>query len=136
MTQAQEKAYRTGLTHRGDHPTLNHNLGNLLLGRQKFQEALSHFQTALKKNPRLAGSALNAGVCQMRLGQPREAARSFGRAAAIDPASPGTWANLAAARMADGDRAGAVRALEKAVQLSPDDARLQQRLRELKRGTG
>ena len=136
MTKAQEKAYRTGLTHREDHPTLNHNLGNLLLGRQKFQEALSHFQTALIKNPRLAGSALNAGVCQMRLGQPREAARSFGRAAAIDPARPGTWANLAAARMADGDRAGAARALEKAVQLSPNDARLRQRLRELKRGTG
>jgi|GEM_PF-2342532 len=131
-----EEAFRRGLASRPDHPTLNHNLGNILLGRQDYPEALRRFEMALKTNPRLGGSALNAGVCQMRLGLPDKAARLFRQAARIDPGSFEAWVNLAAARMALKDRPGAVQALEKAVQLRPDDPRLVQRLREWKRGVG
>lgn len=130
-----EKAYRQGLTYRPDHPTLNHNLGNLLLERKEFRAAQTHFQAALKTNGRLAGSALNAGVCQMRLGLHEEAAGSFGKAAAIDPGSVAAWVNMASARFAAGDRRGAVKALEKALELRPRDRNLRQRLQEWKRGT-
>jgi tetratricopeptide (TPR) repeat protein len=132
--EQQEAAYRLGLSFKSDHPTLNHNLGNLLLDRQRFQDALPHFQVALEVNARLAGSALNAGVCQMQLGRPDEAARSFRRATAIDPGRFEAWANLSVALLRTGNRQGAVRALEKAQELRPGDPRLKQRLRELKRG--
>lgn len=133
---AREKAYRQGLSQRQDHPVLNHNLGNILLGRQDFTGAFEYFRIALEQNSRLAGSALNAGVCQMRLGAPAEAARYFARATGIDPGKFEAWANLAVALHRTGDRHGAVKALEKAVELRPGDPRLKQRLTEWKRGTG
>jgi tetratricopeptide (TPR) repeat protein len=123
-----EEAYRRGLSFKPDHPTLNHNLGNLLLDRQNFQEALHHFQVALGVNPRLAGSALNAGVCQMRLGRPDEAARFFKKAADIAPNRVEAWANLATALFRSGNRAGAIQALKKAQELKPADPLLKKRL--------
>ncbi|MCK9995320.1 MAG: hypothetical protein KAH56_03455 [Candidatus Krumholzibacteria bacterium] len=134
-TEQREIAFRRGLSFRPDHPTLNHNLGNLLLDSQHFHEALLHFKLALEKNGRLAGSALNAGVCQMRLGNPDKAAGFFRRAADIDPKRFEAWVNLSVALQGSGDRSGAVRALEKALELRPGDSRLQQRLRELMGGT-
>ena len=129
-----ETAYRRGLSLKSDHPTLNHNLGNLLLEQERFTEALPLFQAALGKNPRLAGSALNAGVCQMRLGRPDEAAGSFRRAAAIAPDRFEAWVNLSSALNRNGNLKGAIQALEKALELQPRNTRLKQRLRELKRG--
>ena len=90
---------------------------------------------ALQVNGRLAGSALNAGVCQMRLRQPGEAVRSFQQAADIDPDRFEAWVNLSVALLGIGNRPGAVKALEKALELRPRDRRLQKRLRELKGGT-
>ncbi len=132
--EQRESSFRRGLSYRPDHPTLNHNLGNLLMDRQRFQEAIRHFKIALEKNSRLAGSALNAGVCQMHLGNLDEAAGFFQRAVAIDPGKFEAWVNLSVALHGSGDRTGAVRALEKALELRPRDPRLQQRLRELKGG--
>jgi Tfp pilus assembly protein PilF len=128
----QEAAYRRGLSFKPEHPTLNHNLGNLLMERQEFAAALPHFLAALENNPRLSGSALNAGVCQMRLGRPNAAASSFRRAAAIDPNRFEAWANLSAALSRKGDLPGTIQALEKALELRPQDRRLEQRLQELK----
>jgi len=130
----QEEAYRRGLSYKSDHPTLNHNLGNLLLDRQRFQEALHHFHDALGVNPRLAGSALNAGVCQMRLGRLDEAVISFRRAADIDSDWFEAWVNLSTALFRSGNRDDAIEALEKAQKLKPADPRLEQRLRQWKLG--
>jgi tetratricopeptide (TPR) repeat protein len=126
----QEEAYRRGLSYKSDHPTLNHNLGNLLLDRQRFQEALHHFHDALGVNPRLAGSALNAGVCQMRLGRPDEAVISFRRAADIAPDWFEAWVNLSTALFRSGNRDDAIEALKKAQELKPADPLLKQRLRQ------
>lgn len=129
-----EAAYMRGLNFRSDHPTLNHNLGNLLLGRNRFQAALPHFLTALGVNPRLVGSALNAGVCQMRLGRPAEAVKSFRRAVAVDSGRFEGWVNLSAAYLGSGNRKDAKSALQRALEIRPGDSRLQQRLRELEHG--
>lgn len=69
----------------------------------------------------------------MRLGNPADAARSFRRAASLDPGRFEAWVNLSSARLASGDRKGAVTALEKALEIRPRDQRLQQRLREISR---
>lgn len=130
----QEDAYRRGLSLRSDHPTLNHNLGNILLNREDYQEALPHFQKAVGLNPRLVGSALNAGVCQMRLGLPDEAARLFRQAIDIDPDKFEAWANLSSALYLSGDRVSAIKALQKAMNLRPGDRVLEQRLRQWRLG--
>jgi tetratricopeptide (TPR) repeat protein len=133
---ALENAYRLGLSHRPDHPALNHNLGNILLSRQDYDGAYGYFVEALAKNPRLAGSALNAGVCRMRLGDPAEAARLFRKAVRISPKKFEAWVNLAVARQQASDRSGAISALERALVLRPGDRQLQQLLQEWKRGAG
>ena len=132
--EQRQVAYRRGLSYKSNHPTLNHNLGNLLLGQNRPQEALPYFQGALEMNPRLDGSALNAGVCQMRLGRLNEAVESFRRAAAIDPKNFKAWVNLSIAHLGTGNRPGAVKTLEKALELRPRDPRLRQRLQDLQRG--
>ena len=134
-TGEQEAAYRKGLSYQPDHPTLNHNLGNLLLEGQGFTEALPYFQSALRTNPRLAGSAVNLGVCQMRTGQVKDAIASFKKAVSTDPARFEGWVNLAMAQYRYGDRSGAIRNLEKALELRPREPRLRQLLAEWKNGT-
>ncbi|MCB1183814.1 tetratricopeptide repeat protein [bacterium] len=124
------RALGRGLQARADHPTLNHNLGNRLLADGDFAAAYELFRQALASNPRLAGSALNAGVCALQLGRRDEALAAFGRAVRIDPELVGAWVNLAVARHGAGDLAGAVAALDKATALQPGDARLQGRLRQ------
>ena len=93
--------------------------------------ALAAFSAAFDANSRQAGSALNAGVCALRLGRADEAGRWFARAAAVDPQRFEAWVNLAVVRERQGDRDGARRALERAVELRPDDPRLRERLRGL-----
>jgi tetratricopeptide (TPR) repeat protein len=127
----QEKALRLGLELRPDHPALQHNLGNILLQRGDPAAALPLFAGALATNPRLAGSALNAGVCHLRLGDPARARDSFARATRITPASVEAWANLGASFMALGDDEEARRALGRALELQPGNPRVRQMLRQL-----
>lgn len=124
-----EHSLRTGLTARPDHPALNHNLGNILLAAGRFTEAAGCFGRALAVNHRLAGSALNLGVCQMRLQQTEAAVASFRRSLAIDPDQADGWVNLAVGLRQLGQTHQAFEALQKAVALRPGDARLQRQLR-------
>lgn len=70
----------------------------------------------------------------MRLGRLNEAVESFRRAAAIDPKNFKAWVNLSIAHLGTGNRPGAVKTLEKALELRPRDPRLRQRLQDLQRG--
>jgi tetratricopeptide (TPR) repeat protein len=124
-----------GLTLRPDHPVLNHNLGLALMTEGDFATALGHFQRARDDNPRLAGSDLNAGVCELRLRRPQAAVKSFRRSLATDPQQIGAWVNLAVALRGSGHPADAVKALEEAVALRPDDTRLQAQLQQWRRET-
>lgn len=132
----QEAAFRKGLSNRSDHPALNHNLGNLLLDQQDYAGAYGFFKAALAGNPRLSGSALNAGVCLMRQGDFLEASQFFEKAVGISPKKSGAWVNLAVARHQVGDRPGAIKALERALEMKKDDPRLNNLLREWKSGAG
>lgn len=106
------------------HPVAHHNLGNLLLADGRFDLGLEHFRAATEGNPRLTGSYLNGGVCLLRLNRASEAASWFGKAVRLNGRSPEAWTNLAVARHAAGDRTGALEAIERAVSLSPGNARL------------
>jgi tetratricopeptide (TPR) repeat protein len=121
----QEQALRRGLEFRPDHPTLQHNLGNILLARGDFTEAYGLFSGALAVNGRLAGSALNAGVCRLKQGNPDEATELFRRATRINPDNFEAWANLGLAWLSTGDRTRAAEALEQALLLQPGNQQIQ-----------
>lgn len=116
------------------HALAHHNLGNVLMADGRFEEAYGHFRTASHINGRLAGSRLNAGVSLMRLKRAAESATWFEQVTRLDAASVEGWANLAIARQATGNRAGALAAVERALQLSPGNARLAGLREALRRG--
>ncbi len=116
LEQAAQRAPR--------HALAQHNLGNQLLAEGRFDLALERFRAAAAANRRLGGPRLNAGVCLMRLNRPAEAARWFEQATRLDSRGFEAWANLAVARNAAGDRAGALSAIDRALVLSPANARL------------
>ncbi len=129
-TDQAQRALQAGLDASPNHPTVNHNLGNLLMAEGNFSAALPLFQKAVQVNRRLAGSALNAGVCQLRMQQPEPAIASFRRSLAIDNSQVGGWVNLAVALRGTGRHQEAISALEKALTLRPGDTRLQGQLRQ------
>lgn len=131
--ERSEAMLRRGLQARPDHPTLLHNLGNLLLEKKRYPAAEDCFSQALAMNPALAGSALNLGVCLMSEHRPEEAAKAFARATRIDPDLFEAWANLAMALEQTGRRGEAVRALERAVALRPNDRQLRRMLDQRRR---
>lgn len=130
-SRLQERALRRGLELQPDHPPLLHNLGNLLLARGDLDGALPLFTAALEANPRLSGSALNAGVCQLRSGNAGAAEEMFRRATEITPGSFEAWANLGTSRLAQRDHDGARKALRRALALQPGNHRVRDLLRQL-----
>ncbi len=132
LESEQEIFLREGLTLSPDHPLINHNLANLLLQKNQFSAALLHFLKALEVNPRLGGAALNAGVCQMNLGDFESAQKLFARARELQPGNFRAWANHSLALQRLGRHSEALKALSEAVRLAPDNARLRKSLENLR----
>ncbi len=128
----QERYLRQGLSLSPNHPRINHNLGNLLLQKNQTEAAFIHFEKAFKKNPRLGGSYLNAGVCQMNLGKYEAAAKLFAQAVHLQPDNYQVWANYSLALQGAGHNIQAVAAMSKAVRLSPQNTQLRTALQKLR----
>jgi len=131
--QKATAALATGASLRPDHATVRHNLGNSLLAKGEIALAKSHFDAALAVNPRLAGSALNAGVCAARMGRTDDALEYLRQAVDTDPRLFGAWANLGTLLASRGETGPAIAALEQALALRPGDRDLRRRIDELRR---
>lgn len=86
-----------------------HNYGWFVCQEGRYAEAVSLFERALA-SPLYGGQAktlMAKGVCQVRLGQPAEAERSFARSYELDAANPITAYNLASLLYQRGDYARA-----------------------------
>lgn len=86
-----------------------HNYGWFVCQEGRHAEAVSLFERALA-SPLYGGQAktlMAKGVCQVRLGQPAEAERSFARSYELDAANPITAYNLASLLYQRGDYARA-----------------------------
>lgn len=125
------RCYERGLEASPNHPTLNHNQGNLLMAHKNFLSALGHFESALAGNGRLASSALNAGVCLMNLKRIPEAEQMFVRCVKINDKSFEGWANLGISRIQQGKKKEAKSALEQALALRPGEQNLRTMLQSL-----
>lgn len=126
-----EAALIKGLDLKPTHPLLNHNLGNLLLGKKQPAQALDHFQQALATNSRLAGSALNGGVCLMQMSDFHQAQKMFATAGRLQPDNFQVWVNLSLALQQLDRHQEAVAAMEKAAVLNPGSSRIRKALQDL-----
>jgi len=134
LNDMSESRLRLGLKSLPLHPRLNHNLGNILMQKGQLNSALMHFQTALKTNPRLTGSALNAGVCQMKTGDFLNAEKMFQRVTELQPENFQGWVNRSLALQQLGRQTDAYDSMKNAVRLNPGNPLLKEALQGLKPG--
>jgi len=107
-------------------PGIHYRVGRLLLAGEPdsatLEAARREFEEELQINPADVDSEYQLGEMARQARQWNEAIEHFGRAAKIDPNSPQALVGLGKSLVSAGRPAEAVAALEKAVQLAPDDA--------------
>lgn len=109
------EAFRQALALNPDHALANHNLGQLLEEEGHFDEALDRYRRAIANRPDHSLSHYKIGMLRMRQRRAAEAVAAF-REAAKDRSdrTPTYLFSLAAARLAAGDREGAVTTFRRA----------------------
>jgi tetratricopeptide (TPR) repeat protein len=85
-----------------------YNLGLLLLGLFRPQEAAGYFQMVVSRTPEDAEAWINLGVARDLLGEQEESLDAFSKALAADPRRPEPYFNLFRAHLSAGDTAAAV----------------------------
>lgn len=112
------------------------SLGAILLSRLRAQEALPELRAAVRLDPRRPEAFDMTGAALQNLGRLIEAIAAYRQALAIAPDYASARYNLARALARMGDRAGALREMEKVRAAFPSDARLQVEYKELQGGPG
>ena len=103
----------------------HNNLGNLLREAGRLEEAVGHFEAALRQRPDLAKAHYNLANCLRSLKRPREAVEHYRRALAIEPAYAEAHSNLGLVLREAGQPQAALPHGLEAVRLDPElgDAR-------------
>ena len=96
----------------------HNNLGILLAGQGKLDEAVQHFQRAVQLKPDYAKAYYNLGSALGRQGKLPEAAQQFERAVQLSPGYLQARMNLASALTAQGKLNEAVQQLQQALSLA------------------
>src|SRR5262249_34054032 len=99
-----------------------------------YPEAISAYRTAIAHNPKLAAAYNNLGSLYLQTGELSQALSSLETARKLEPDASHIRYNLAIARLRIGDRAGAIQALQQAIDLRRGYARALHLLDELTQG--
>ncbi|MGD9869094.1 MAG: 2OG-Fe(II) oxygenase family protein [Hyphomicrobiales bacterium] len=99
----------------------HNNLGNLLIVKQAYEEALSAYDAALALNPGVAASWINAGNVLDELGRPADALERYAKAIEIQPSLAEAHYFRARARTALGEEAAALADVEECLRRDPAD---------------
>src|SRR5688572_6181980 len=103
------------------------NLGTALQEQQRYGEAISHHERAIRLAPDYAPAFNNLGAALRASGRVTEAIASYQKALALRPDFPSASFNLANALLAAGD-AGAAEQFRAALQVSPRSVEAQNNL--------
>lgn len=98
----------------------HNNLGVALYYEGKTQDAIRHYNAALKIKPRFADARVNVGIALADLGKYDEAIRYYQDALRIRPDDAGIHNNIGLALAAKGDIKGAVDHFNQALRIEPD----------------
>jgi tetratricopeptide (TPR) repeat protein len=102
--------------------------GAELAGEDRWQDALSAFQSAINWQPTLGAAHFNAGVALGVLGRGEEAIAAYREALKLSPPMPEALINMGAELTRGGRPEEAMTSLERAVRLSPRSARARHNL--------
>ena len=98
------------------------NLGQVLYERGEWPEAITHYETALRLDPRLANAHYNLGLALARLGRIAEALARFSAAAEIQPSFVDAHLEWGRMLMKAKQPAAAAEQFAQALQLAPAQA--------------
>ncbi len=122
MYESDERLYRTTLALNPTCWLAHNNLGKMLIDRGELDEAVSHYQEAIKAAPRVAEPHNNMGKALLKSGKTEDAIAEFRRAIEIDPTYAVAHNNLGLL-LADLKQSGAaVQEFQKAVDAYPEYA--------------
>jgi protein O-mannosyl-transferase len=97
----------------------HNNLGLLLYGQGRLEEAIAQYREALRIDPDLAGPCCNLGNAFLQEGRPEEAIAQYREALRIDPAFVEAHNNLGLALFRQGRTEGAIAQYRACLQLQP-----------------
>jgi tetratricopeptide (TPR) repeat protein len=100
----------------------HNNLGNALSAERKFEEAISHFKTAIRLNPNRAGVHANLGNALSAERKFEEAISHFKTAIKLKPDFAGAYTNLGNVLSAERKFEEAIPHYKTAIKLRPDYA--------------
>jgi alkyl hydroperoxide reductase subunit AhpC len=92
---------------------LYESIGNLMVRRQLWSDALQNYQNALEINPEMHAARLGTGFCLLRLGRSKEGMQEPHRLLEIDALSTRALVGVAWAKVLEGNAAQARGDLEK-----------------------
>jgi tetratricopeptide (TPR) repeat protein len=103
-------------------------LGNILMKRRKFKEAIVAYNTALAINNLVPARFVNIGLCYQSLKEFPKAAENLQKALDLEPENVQYWMMLAEVlgKLGEEERAKAV--LEKAIKLKPQNKQTKEKL--------
>ena len=101
--------YRRALALRENYPEVHYNLGNLLLRRGQFDDAILHYQRAIEQRPRMIDAQANLAAACAYAGRFAEAETHYRATLALDPGREQARAGLERVRqlMREGPATGA-----------------------------
>src|SRR5207245_6662809 len=100
-------------------------LGDLLLQRNRWEDALKEYQKALSAEPRQAGLHTSLGQSYLHAGKFEEAEKEFRLELQLDSSNEQAWIDLANLQLAKGRASEALESLTKVWGISPEVLALQ-----------
>jgi len=126
-----EAAYNALLADRGDYIRARYNLAVLQQAQGKLADAAETWQKVIRCDHELPSAHASLGQVYLDLGDVEAAMAHYAEAAKLRPREVGGWINLAAASRAAGFLGRAHVAMQRAVDLAPEDADLWRQLGQL-----
>jgi len=117
-----ERAFRKAIELTPDYPSALTDLGNLLFGQKRYEEASTYYVAMMRLDPKNSHWPINYGLTMRRLGRRDDAQDFFRKATELTPPMADSWANLAEIFLDKGDLAAAEDAIAKAVAIQPNHA--------------
>jgi tetratricopeptide (TPR) repeat protein len=97
------------------------DLGNLYFDAERYDDAITWYEAAVKLVPKDVNLSTDLGVCYYYTNQPDKALAQFDKSLAIDPKHPKTLLNLGIVRaFGKQDLAGATKAWEQVMAIDPN----------------
>jgi len=115
-----ERVYRTTLAHSAS-PRACFNLGNTLLARRDFAEAVSTYESCVAMAPGDAGAYGQLAIALQQLGRRDEARRAYERSTILDDRNARVWSNFATLDANSGRFDEARRKWERALAVDPNE---------------